>query len=82
MDVRDEMEWMATIHLDAEDGGNSKFYDLLRRKVEVRMETWRHVDDGGHLSSDDLTKLIQRGHGLLNHIEQWRTRHNPDGSQE
>ena len=64
----EEQLWLGNTRLKVEGRGNSEFYDHKTQQVIERKESWEHLDVGGEFSSDELTRLIQTAHSLLDYI--------------
>ncbi len=66
----DEQKKLEEIRLEAESLGNSEFYSTLRTKVMRISDSWKCVNDGGDLASDDLARLIKIKYDRLDQIDQ------------
>lgn len=64
MNYEQEQDWIASIQLRAQGGGDAAFYNDLLSQINARRSSWKHKDEGGEFDSTELTKLIQAADSL------------------
>jgi hypothetical protein len=74
MTFTDEQNWLEQVRRDVENGRVRSFYDARSDDLQRRKDQWRHVDDGGDLSSEELVRLIESAESLRRYIEASRDR--------
>jgi len=55
---------------EAEGRGDDGFYDHLAKRLEQLSVSWSTKDDGGDLTREEITRLIQRKYFILNRINE------------
>lgn len=61
---------MDSILNEAEGRGDDEFYDHLAKRLEQLSDSWSTKNDGGDLTREEITRLIQRKHFILNRINE------------
>jgi hypothetical protein len=75
MSFEQENQWLASIRLSAESGGESGYFDNLQIEITNRKNSWKLKSEGGEFNRDELAKLIQTAHHVLQSVERERARH-------
>lgn len=56
----------------AEGRGSNDFYDCLVKKIERLYDNWARIDEDGDLTSEEITKLIEKKDFILKRIKELR----------
>lgn len=58
-----------TILEEAEGRGSNEFFTILEKRIEKLSDDWSTNEMGGDLSHDEITRLIERKHYILERIK-------------
>ncbi|MCW4255444.1 MAG: hypothetical protein N0C84_03195 [Candidatus Thiodiazotropha taylori] len=72
MSYDENQKALDSILSEAEGRGDDELYNHLKQKLEKLSDNWVTADDGRDLTPNEVTRLIERKHSILNRIDELR----------